>query len=135
MSSNTLPSKLILSPTWEAEFSYSPAVEIRGGRTLMLAGHIGYFREDHTTLDGDFEGQFYQTFKNIEATLARMNATLQDMVSMVVHVCDSRHAQPFVKLRKDLLKKDFPASTLLVISAFAIPGPLLEVTPIAWLPE
>jgi enamine deaminase RidA (YjgF/YER057c/UK114 family) len=135
MSSNTPPSKHILSPTWEGSYSYSPAVEIRGGRTLMLAGHIGYYRQDGTTLDGDFEGQFHQTFKNIEATLARLGATLQDIVSMVVHVCDSRHAQPFVKLRLDLLKKDFPASTLLVISAFAVPGPLLEVTPVAWLPE
>jgi enamine deaminase RidA (YjgF/YER057c/UK114 family) len=128
-------SKFILEPTWEAQYGYSPAVTLQGGRHLILAGHIGYFGDDHSPIEGDFARQFEQTFRNIERTLERLGASRTDIVSMMVHLIDPAHIELFTEMRRSYFGKDFPASTLVVISSFAIPGPLVEVTPTAWLPD
>jgi hypothetical protein len=34
--------KTILEPSWEAKYSFSPAVITEGGKTIWLAGHVGF---------------------------------------------------------------------------------------------
>ena len=123
--------KTIVEPSWEAKYSYSPAVITSGGKTIWLAGHVGFVVDTGAPLAGNFDAQVRQAFKNIEKTLQRAGGTLRDIVWMTVAVCDGRYSQRFTDLRKEIYGKDFPASTLLTAAAFAVPEIMVEITGIA----
>ena len=123
--------KTIVEPSWEAKYSYSPAVITSGGKTIWLAGHVGFVDDTGASLGGNFDAQVRQAFKNIERTLQRAGGTLRDIVWMTVAVCDGRYSQRFTDLRKEIYGKDFPASTLLTAAAFAVPEIMVEITGIA----
>lgn len=123
--------KTIVEPSWEAKYSYSPAVITEGGKTVWLAGHVGFVDDNGASLAGNFDAQTRQAFKNVEKTLQRAGGTLKDVVWMTVAVSDGRYSQRFTDSRKEIYGKDFPASTLLTVAAFAVPEIMVEITGIA----
>ena len=123
--------KTIVEPSWEAKYSYSPAVITEGGKTIWLAGHVGFVDDTGASLAGNFDAQVRQAFKNVERTLQRAGGTLKDIVWMTVAVSDGRYSQRFTDLRKEFYGKDFPASTLLTAAAFAVPEIMVEIMGIA----
>ena len=60
--------KTIVEPSWEAKYSFSPAVITEGGKTIWLAGHVD---DTGASLAGNFDAQTRQAFKNLERTLQR----------------------------------------------------------------
>ena len=123
--------KTIIEPSWEAKYSFSPAVITEGGKTIWLAGHVGFVDDAGASLAGNFDAQVRQAFKNLEKTLQRAGGTLKDIVWMTVAVSDGRYAQRFTDIRKEIYGGDFPASTLLTAASFAVPEIMVEITPIA----
>ena len=99
--------KTIVEPSWEANYSYSPAVVTEGGKTIWLAGHVGFVDDTGASLAGNFDAQTHQAFKNVEKTLQRVGATLKDIVWMTVAVSDGRYSQRFTDLRKEYLRQKF----------------------------
>jgi 2-iminobutanoate/2-iminopropanoate deaminase len=126
--------KTIVEPTWEGKYAYSPAVVTEGGKTIWLAGHTGFVDDNHASLAGNFDAQVHQAFKNVETTLKRAGGSLKDVVWMTVAVSDGRYSERFCDLRKEIYKRDFPASTLLTVAAFAVPEIMVEITCIAVVP-
>ena len=114
--------KTIVEPSWEAKYSFSPAVITEGGRTIWLAGHVGFADDTGASLAGNFDAQTRQAFKNLERTLQRSGGTLNDIVWMTVAISDGRFSQRFTDIRKELYGKDFPASTLLTVAALMQPS-------------
>lgn len=114
--------KEIIEPSWEAKYSFSPAVII-GCKTIWLAGYVGFVDDSGASLAGT-----RQAFKNLERTLQRAGGTLKDIVSMTVSVSDGRYSQRFTDIRKEIYRKDFPASTLLTAAALAAPNIMVEIT-------
>lgn len=123
--------KTTLEPGWEAKYAYSPAVITEGGKTVWLAGHVGFVDDEGASLAGQFEAQVRQAFRNVEATLARAGGTLTDIVWMTVSISDGRYSQAMTDIRKEIYGKDFPASTLVTVAAFAHPDIMVEITPVA----
>ena len=123
--------KTTLEPSWEAKYAYSPAVITQGGKTVWLAGHVGFVDDTGASLAGNFEAQTRQAFKNLDKTLQRAGGRLTDIVWMTVAISDGRYSQRFCDIRKDIYGKDFPASTLLTTAAFAAAEIMVEVTAIA----
>ncbi|QCI67149.1 RidA family protein [Phreatobacter stygius] len=121
--------------TWQEDFSFSPAVVTRGGRTVWLAGHTGQRADDGRSLAGDFEAQTRQTFRNLEKTLTEAGASLADLVSMTVFLIDARYSRPMTDLRKEILKRDFPASAAITVAGFANPDMMIEIQAVAVVPE
>ena len=78
--------KTIIEPSWEAKYSFSPAVVTEGGKTVWLAGHVGFVDDNGTSLAGNFDAQTRQAFKNLEKTLQRSGGTLNDIVWMTVEI-------------------------------------------------
>lgn len=76
---------------------------------------------------GDITVQAKQVFKNIELILKESGATLDQVVTMSVYLKDINDLEKFGEVRKDVFKKDFPASTSVQVSDFAIEGALVEV--------
>jgi 2-iminobutanoate/2-iminopropanoate deaminase len=119
----------ILQPTWEAKYSFSPAVVTQGGKVVWLAGQVGFVDDNRKPLNGDFDAQVRQTFKNIQRVMEKTGGSLRDIVSMTVFVGDGRHALRFTELRKEFWPKaDYPASTLIVAAGFALPEIMVEIT-------
>jgi 2-iminobutanoate/2-iminopropanoate deaminase len=117
-----------IPPTWEEQYTFSPAVITEGGKTVWLAGQVGFVDDTGKSLAGDFDAQVRQTFRNIEKVLARAGGTLRDIVTMTVYVSDARYSKRFTDLRREYYAKDFPASALITAAGFALPEILLEIT-------
>ena len=128
MNAQAKAQRQILPATWEAKYSFSPAVITQGGRTIWLAGQVGFVDDNRQPLTGDFDAQVRQTFKNIGRVLDKAGGSLQDIVSMTVFICDGRYSQRFTDLRKEFWPADYPASTLIVAAGFALPEIMVEVT-------
>jgi enamine deaminase RidA (YjgF/YER057c/UK114 family) len=117
--------------TWEKNRAFSPAVIVKGGTTIYVAGHGGFVDDAGKSLAGDFPAQARQTFRNLEATLKRAGASLKDLVTMTVFITDSRYGQAFTDLRKEIFGERFPASALITCDGLARPEMLVEIQGIA----
>ena len=121
--------------TWQPQRAFSPAVATRGGRIVWLAGHGGLHGTERN-LEGDFDGQARQAFRNLEATLAQAGGKLADVVTMTVFITDSRDGNRFVEIRKEFFPDaNYPASALVTIAGLARPTMMVEIQAVAVVPD
>jgi 2-iminobutanoate/2-iminopropanoate deaminase len=128
---NSLAAKEITATDFSNSRSYSSAVSTEGGKTVWLAGEVALKDESGKSLVGDFQGQTRAIFTSIEKTLAQHQGKLSDIVYMTVYITDPRYGDKFVEIRKEIFKKEFPASTLVTVSGLATPEMLIEVSSVA----
>jgi 2-iminobutanoate/2-iminopropanoate deaminase len=118
--------------TWQQKRAFSPAVVTEvAKRIIWIAGHTGQIDDAGRSLAGDFDAQCRQTFRNIEKTLAEVNAQLTHMVTMTVFLIDARHTTRMTELRTEIFGKDFPASAAITVAGFADPAMMIEIQGIA----
>jgi len=121
--------------TWQQQRAFSPAVETRGGRILWIAGHGGLHGTEQP-LDGDFDGQSRQAFRNLAVTLAQAGGSLSDIVTMTVFIVDSRYGDRFVEIRKEFFPDaKYPASALITVAGLARPSMMVEIQCVAVIPD
>ena len=117
--------------SWQQERAFSPAVATRGGRVIWIAGHGGLHGASGN-LEGNFDGQSRQAFKNLAATLARTGGALSDIVTMTVFITDARYGDRFVEIRKEFFPDAvYPASALITVAGLARPAMMVEIQGIA----
>lgn len=121
--------------SWQEDYSFSPAVATRGGRAVWLAGHTGQASDDGRSLAGDIEAQTRQTFRNLEKTLMQAGGGLEHLVTMTVFLLDARHTKRVTDIRKEILKRDFPASAAITVAGFANLDMMIEIQAVAVVPE
>jgi len=103
---------------------------VRVGNMLFLAGHTG-------TVAGEapkFDTQARRAFSELEAVLKSAGGSLNDIVTMTVFITDMRFGPEFLKIRKEVLGRDFPASALIGVSHLVPVDGMLEIQAIAVLP-
>jgi 2-iminobutanoate/2-iminopropanoate deaminase len=108
--------------------SYSHGV--RAGNLLFLAGQTGTDAEPRAGM-GRFELQTRRIFERMQMILEGAGASPADLVSMTVFITDIRFGDEFVRLRGEILQRDFPASALIGVSHLANPEALIEIQAIA----
>lgn len=124
--------KTFVRGTWQQKRAFSPAVITAGpAKTIYVAGHTGQVADDGRELDGDFDAQCRQTFRNIEKTLAEAGATLADLATMTVFLIDARYTTRMTEIRAEIFGKDFPASAAITVSGFALPSIMIEIQGVA----
>jgi len=124
--------KSFVTGSWQQTRAFSPAVITKSEQTVIwLAGHTGAVTDDGKSLAGDFDAQFQQTFRNIQATLAQCGGKLSDIVTMTVFLIDARHTTRMTELRTQLFGNNFPASAAITVSGFARPDIMIEVQCVA----
>ena len=127
--------KVYFPGTWQQQRAFSPLVTTRGGRMLWVAGHGGLHGSDQP-LEGDFDGQARQAFKNLAATLAQAGGTLSDIVTMTVFIIDARYGDRFIEIRKEAFPAgDYPASALITVAGSARPTMMVEIQCVAVVPD
>jgi 2-iminobutanoate/2-iminopropanoate deaminase len=126
-----MPKQIIQSPALPdpgPTRAYSQAV--RAGDLLFLAGQLGTDAEPRPGL-GRFELQTRRVFDRMQLILEAAGGSLDNLVTMTVFITDIRYGDEFVRLRGEILKRDFPASALIGVSHLASPDALLEIQAIA----
>jgi 2-iminobutanoate/2-iminopropanoate deaminase len=116
------------SSPYQASRAYSPMVVTEGGRTIRLAGIIAPEDENGRSLANDFDGQVRCIFQKMAKLLSQANASLADVVSMIVFITDVRANTRMVELRKEFFSGDYPVSTLVTVAALNRPECMVEIT-------
>jgi enamine deaminase RidA (YjgF/YER057c/UK114 family) len=111
---------------------YSHVVEVRGGRTLYIAGQIALDDGGNLVGKGDFGAQVEQVFKNLEARLGEGGATFRDVVKLNYYLTDASELQRLREIRNRYLDVEQPpASTLVVVKQLFREEFLVEVEAVA----
>ena len=103
---------------------------VQSGNLLFLAGQTGHDAQPQPGV-GRFEAQTRRTFERMRLILESVGGSLDNLVTMTVFVTDIRYGDEFVRLRGEILKRDFPASALIGISQLAAPDALIEIQAVA----
>ncbi len=103
---------------------------VRAGNLLFIAGQTGHDAQAQPGV-GRFEAQTRRTFERMRLILQAAGGSLDDLVTMTVFVTDMRYGDEFVRLRGEILQRDFPASALIGISQLAAPEALIEIQAVA----
>ena len=103
---------------------------VRVGNLLFIAGQTAE-PTGAEPAQGRFEAQVRQVFRNIETVLREAGGSLEHLVTMTVFITDMRYAQEFLRLRGEILQRDFPASALIGVRELVNPHALLEIQSVA----
>lgn len=115
---------------------YTHIVEATGGRTVYISGQIAFDREGKLVGEGDMRAQAEQVFANLKAALEAAGGEFEHLVKVVSYVADMAQLGAFREVRtKYLSGPNPPASTLLGVTALALPAFLVEVDAIAVIPD
>jgi 2-iminobutanoate/2-iminopropanoate deaminase len=95
-----------------------------------LAGQTGTDAQPQAGMSR-FEAQTRRVFERMQLVLQAAGGSLDNLVTMTVFITDIRFGDEFVRLRGEILKRDFPASALIGVSQLANTEALLEVQAIA----
>ena len=116
----------------QRERAYSPAVKIKGGTTVYLAGYGAFQDEAGKSYAGDFDAQVRLSFERIRRTLEKAGGKLDDIVTMTVFITDMANGTRFTQLRKEFFQEGrYPASALIGIKELARPEMMVEIQAIA----
>jgi reactive intermediate/imine deaminase len=113
----------------------SQGVKATGGHLIFASGQVSRNVNGETVGVGDIKAQTRQVLENLKAVLEEGGATLDDVVKVTVFVTNV--AEQFAQIhevRGEYWKDDYPASTLVEISALADPDLLIEIEALAVIP-
>lgn len=132
------PVRFINPPGLAQNPRFSQAVEITGGRTILISGQVAYDKDGNVVGKDDFRAQVKQVFENLRIALDSMGATLNDVVKLNSFVVDlPAHLDEYREVRGQYLAKNEhpPASTTVGVASLVNPALLLEVEAVVVLPD
>ena len=115
-----------------APLGYSHVVEVRGGRTLYIAGQLALDHDGKLVGSGDFRAQVKQVFENLKTRLESSGASFKDVVKLNYYLTDASDLQALRDTRNSYINTENPpASTLVVVKRLVREEYLIEVEAIA----
>jgi reactive intermediate/imine deaminase len=109
---------------------YSQAV--RFGDLLFVTGCTGVTADGQLVAE-DVVEQTRQVFSNLQVILAAAGASFSDVLKITTYLTDVRDAPLINPVRQEVFGRTRPASTLVQISALAVPGAKVEIDLVAGL--
>ena len=115
-----------------AALGYSHIVEVRGGRTLYIAGQLALDQNGKLVGAGDFRAQVKQVFENLKTRLEEVGASFKDVIKLNYYLTDASDLQALRETRDSYINTESPpASTLVVVKQLVREEFLIEVEAIA----
>jgi enamine deaminase RidA (YjgF/YER057c/UK114 family) len=108
-----------LYDTWQ----FSQAVRV--GNNLWVAGQIGIDQDGQA--GANVEAQARLAFKNLETVLAEAGGSLADVVELVTYHLSMDDLHTFAAVKSEFFREDYPAWTVVGVTALALPELLIEV--------
>ncbi len=112
---------------------YADAVEAAG--FLYISGMLPVDAGGELVGAGDVIAQSEQVLDNVGAVLKATGATFDDVVRVGVYVRDMADRELINTVRRRYFGDARPASTLVEVSALALPDALVEIEAVALLPR
>ena len=113
---------------------FSQVVVAAGKRTIYTAGQVSIDERGELVGAGDLAAQTEQVMRNVGLALAAAGADFGDVVKITTYVVNYKpeHRAIIGKARAPFFAKGAPpASTLVGVSALALPGWLVEIEAVA----
>ena len=114
---------------WKPAKGYANGV-IAGGRTIFLAGQVGWNAEQVFETD-DFVGQVERTLRNIVAILSEADAGPEHLVRLTWFVVDKveymDRARELGEVYRNVIGRHFPAMTLVEVKSLLEEGAKVEI--------
>ena len=122
-----------LSPrTMPQPYGYSQVVEVRGGRTVYVAGQVPLDANNQLVGAGDFPAQVKQAFENVRLALEAVDMTFANVVKMQFFLTDAANLTLVRDIRDSYIDTTRPpASTSVEVSALFRPDVLFEMDVVA----
>lgn len=108
---------------------------VRFGDLLFVSGVAPLDGDDRLVGEGDVVAQARQVHVNLEKALAHAGASFADVLKVTVYLIDVNDRAKVNDVRREYFGDSYPASTLVEISALAVPGMLVEIEAIAGIPS
>ncbi len=106
------------------------------GRVIHFTGQVAWDEEERLVGKGDVRAQTRQCFENIRTLLAAVGGTLEDLVAVTTYFTDRAQFPIIQEVRSEYLDpKDPPASTSVMVAGLGQADFLVELTPVAVIPE
>jgi 2-iminobutanoate/2-iminopropanoate deaminase len=107
---------------------------VRAGDTTWVSGLLGTDPTGAIVGGDDPAAQAEQIFRNLEHLLDHLDATVADVVKVVVYLRRIADRETVDTVRKRHFGRSRPASTLIEVSALADPDALVEIEAVVYLP-
>jgi reactive intermediate/imine deaminase len=112
---------------------YTDAVQ--AGDLLFVSGVVPVDAAGALVGGDDVVAQARQVFRNVGEVLAAAGCGFGDVVKVTVYLLDIEDRARINPVRQEAFGEARPASTLVEVSALAVPGALLEVEAVALVPS
>ena len=109
----------------------SHGVKAPVGNMVFTSGQVARNAQGEIVGKGDIKVQTRQALENIKSVLETGGATMEDIVKLTVFVTNVEHFSQIHEVRAEYFKTDYPASTLVEITALVHPDMLIEIEAIA----
>lgn len=123
---------------WAPAKGYANGVVCEGGRTVYVAGQIGWDAHQRFTSD-DFVAQFDQALANVVAVVEAAGGRATDIVKMTVYVTDLDAYRDGVRgvggAWRARLGKHFPAMALVGVAGLVERAAKVEIEAVAHITE
>jgi enamine deaminase RidA (YjgF/YER057c/UK114 family) len=117
---------------WAEGYDFSQGVA--AGQLLFTAGQGG-FGADGAVVDPDsFEAQLRQAYANLRAVLEANGVSLDDVVKVTVYLLRRDDYEAFKRVRREVFRPPYPASTAILAGGFLFDGMLVELDAVAVVP-
>jgi len=125
----------IINPEELAEpTGYNNGMLFSGGKTLFIAGQIGWNKEKRLVSD-QLAAQFEQALTNLLSVVSAAGGSATNIGKLTLFVTDRQEYLAQIKsvgaAYRKLMGKHFPAMTLVQITALLEPGAKIEIEGIA----
>ena len=104
---------------------------VKAGGLLFISGVVPLDADGKLVGEGDIEEQTRQVFRNMELVLRAAGCGFGDIVKVTTFLLDIGDRARINPVRQEVFGDVRPASTLVEVSALAVPGALLEIEAVA----
>ena len=111
---------------------YTDAVRV--GDLLFVSGCVPTDAAGNVVGGDDVAAQARKVFENIGVILERAGCTFADVAKVTVYLTDVDDRPKINPVRQEVFGDARPASTLVEVSALAVPGALIEIEAVAAIP-
>jgi enamine deaminase RidA (YjgF/YER057c/UK114 family) len=112
--------------------TYTQTMKVTGAQTILfISGQVAYDEKGQAAHPGDFPAQARATYAALKAQVEAGGGTVSSIVKLTTYLVDIRHRAELASIREEFFGKQGPASTLVGVTALALPGWLIEVEAIA----
>ena len=119
---------------WAPAKGYANGILVEGGRTLYVAGQIGW-DADQRIVSSDFVPQFRQALENVVAVVRAAGGEPEHLVRTTVYVTDKQQYLDALSgvgaAYREILGKHFPAMALVQVADLLEEGALVEIQAVA----